>query len=261
MSTFSRRVSCARSTIVVASMLTAGATATAAAPGTPQLLDPDFEKPTIGECHNYGMTVANQPTDTSPVVPCGTTHTAKVLATPMLPASLTWETATADAMNLALAKACLPAFNSILGRTEKLRQKSAYDIVTFVPTQAQKDAGARWMRCDLVLSGGYSLQPITRNTSPILHAYPLPKSVTSCLVGPDDTIRRTVCSKTHRYRATGTWLVERTYYPGHDALLSIARNRCPGLVTTPRWWFAWWMTRNMWKAGDRTITCYSHTSS
>jgi len=260
MSPFSRRIVCALSTVICATALTAGTTATAAAPGTPQLEDPArFEIPTVGECHNYGLAVAAQESDTSAVVPCGTTHTAKVIKTPLLPENLTWDSE-ASAIHLVMVKACLPAFRAILGRTERLRQKSAYEIVWFEPTQAQKDAGARWLRCDLVLYGGYSLQPITRNTAPILQAYPLPNRVTSCLVG-GDPIRLTVCSKTHRYRATGTWLVERTYYPGHDGMLAIAKRRCPSLVTTPRYWYAFWMDRNAWKAGDRTITCYSHTSS
>jgi hypothetical protein len=260
MSSFSRRIVCALSTVIVATALATGTTAAAAAPSTQGLEDPGtFEIPTIGECRNYGLGVVAQQSDTTAPLPsCGTTHTSKVIATPVLSES-TWA-AGASAIHLAMVKACRPAYIAILGRTEKLRQKSAYEIAWYEPTQAQKDAGARWLRCDLILYGGYSLQPITRNAAPILEAYPLPNRVTSCLVG-GDPIRLTVCSKTHRYRATGTYLVQRTYYPGTDTLYAIAQRECPSRVTTPRYWYAFWMDRNAWKAGDRTITCYSHTSS
>lgn len=257
MSKFSRRIICALTTAVFATMLTTGATANAVEGGQ-QVPDPYYEIPTVGDCYKYGMAVANAATNSSPVVPCGDLHTAKVIATPLLPGGLTWDS-DPEAIHLAMAKACLPAFRSILGRTERLRQKSAYDIVWFVPTDDQKLAGARWLRCDLVLSGGSTLMPIRRNTAPILQAAPLPKAVTSCLVG--DEAKKTVCTKIHRYRATGTWLVDRTYFPGNAALFDIAKRRCPSLVSTPRHWYAWWMDRNSWKAGDRTITCYSHTSN
>jgi hypothetical protein len=252
---------CALTTVLFATALAAGTTATAVAPGAPVLEDPArFEIPTVDECRNYGLAAVAGQTNSSPVVGCGTTHTSKVIATPLLPDSLTWASSP-DAIHLAMVKACLPAFRAKLGRTESLRQKSAYDIVWFEPTQVQKDSGARWLRCDLVLFGGATLQPITRNATPILPAAPLPNRVKSCIAGPDDSIRLTVCTKAHRYRATGTYLVVRDYYPGPDNLFTIAKNRCPNLVTTPRYWYATWMGKNSWKAGDHTITCYSHTSS
>lgn len=257
MSQFSRRIICALTTAVFASMLTAGATATAVAG---QQADPNFEIPTVGECRNYGMAAVAPPTNGSPVVPCSELHTSKVIATPLLPDNLTWDSPE-TAIHLAMAKACLPAFRSTLGRTEKLRQKSAYEIAWFYPTEDQKLAGARWLRCDLLLYGGNTLMPIRRNAIPILQAAPLPRAVTSCLNGSGDDVRKTVCTKTHRYRATGTWLVDRTYYPGNAALFDIAKRRCPSLVSTPRYWYAWWMDRNSWKAGDRAITCYSRTTS
>jgi hypothetical protein len=261
MSKFSRRIVCALITAVLATALTAtNATATESAPTGPTLLDPNFEKPTVGECRNYGLGAVAGETNSSPVVGCGTTHTSKVIAAPLLPDALTWESSD-EAIHLAMVKACLPAYRTKLGRTESLRQKSAYEIAWYEPTQTQKDNGARWLRCDLILYGGFTLQSITRNATPILPAAPLPKSVKSCLAGPDDSIRLTVCTKNHRYRATGTYLVERTYYPGRDGLIAIANRRCPSLVSTPHYWWAYWMDRNSWKAGDHTITCYSHTSS
>lgn len=264
MSKFSRRIVCALTTAVFATALTAGTTATAAAPDPSQrgLLEPDpnFEKPLINKCRNYGMAAVAAPTNDSAVVSCLTTHTSKVVGTPQLPASLTWGS-TDNAIQLAVLKGCLPAFRHYLGRTEALRHKSAYEFAWFEPTQTQKDAGARWFRCDLVLIGGLSLMPIKRNTIPILQAAPLPRSVTSCLVGPDDSIRKTVCTKTHRYRATGTYLVERSTYPGQAGMREIANRRCPSRVSTPRTWYATWPLKNSWLAGNHTITCYSRTSS
>lgn len=256
MSQFSRRIICALTTAVFATMLAAGATA--AVEGGQEQEDPSYQIPTVGDCRYYGMAAANAETNSSTVVGCAETHTAKVMATPLLPPGVTWESDPV-AIDLAMQKACYPAFRSLLGRTERLRHKSAYDYVWFEPTQTQKEAGALWLRCDLVLYGGSTLMPIRRNAVPILQAAPLPKAVTSCLVGDEE--KKTVCSKAHRYRATGTWLIDRTYFPGDAAIFDIAKRRCPSLVTTPRYWYVRWMSRNAWKAGNHTITCYSHTSS
>ena len=44
---------------------------------------------------------------------------------------------------------------------------SAYEIAWFYPTDEQKLAGAKWLRCDLLLYGGNTLTPIRRNARPI----------------------------------------------------------------------------------------------
>jgi hypothetical protein len=263
MSTFSRRIVCALTIALLTTGLTGGTYAIAATPdrGAQGVLepDPDFEKPPVGKCRNYGMAAVFEESNDSQTVSCGTTHTSKVVGTPLLPDSLTWDS-TDNAIQLAVLKGCLPAFRHYLGRTEALRHRSAYEFAWFEPTQTQKDAGARWIRCDLVLIGGLSLMPIKRNAIPILQAAPLPRSVTSCLAG-SDPIRKTVCTKTHRYRATGTYLVDRSTYPGEDGMRTIANRRCPSRVSTPRSWYATWPRKNSWLAGNHTITCYSRTSN
>ena len=149
MSQISRRIICALTTAVFAATLTAGATARATGPGRAELEPGEsFGIPTVGECRNYGLAAVAPPTNESPVVPCGELHTSKVIATPLLPDGLTWDSP-APAIRLAMLEAGLPKFRQLLGRTERLRQRSAYELAWFGPTQVQKDAGARWLEVHL----------------------------------------------------------------------------------------------------------------
>lgn len=219
--------------------------------------DPHFEEPTVGECHDYGWATLISDSDTSAPVECSASHRAKVIAVMQLPESMTWDS---DPVMIGhtIIKACNPEFESVLGRTEGLRHRSAYSLAYYVPTQEQKDAGARWLRCDLVLIGRQQLMPIPRDATPILHAPPLPASEARCLYG--DNLYLTVCSKNHRYKATGTYFVDRDTYPSRDTWVNIGRRKCPSRVTTSRYYFTW-PGRWSWRAlGDHTLICYSkHT--
>jgi len=219
---------------------------------------PHYQQPSVGQCRNYTMDAALKESNNSPVVVCSNTHTARVLAVPMLPSGMTWN-ASVDKLALVMEKACYPALVKALGRTVKKQHLSAYGIMWFIPTATQRQHGARWIRCDVVLQGGQQLRAIPKDTSPMLPSGSLPKSVARCVTGTQRLI--TICGKTHNYRASAATLVDRTTYPGSSTLASIAKKRCPGLVSTPRSWYATWAARSGWVAGDHMIVCYSHVSN
>ncbi|HEY3016304.1 MAG TPA: septum formation family protein [Nocardioides sp.] len=222
-----------------------------------QLNGPHYQQPSVGQCRNYTWDAGLKDSNSSPVVSCSKTHTARVIAVPMLPAGMTWS-ASADSLERVMMKACYPKFEKALGRTAKIRHRSAYGIMWFIPTRTQRSHGARWIRCDIALRGGQQLRPIPKDTAPMLPAGSLPDRIARCLSG--DQHLMTVCVKSHNYRATGATVVDRTRYPGSNTLFSIAKKRCPGLVNTRRY-YATWPTKNSWRAGDHVIVCYSHTSN
>jgi hypothetical protein len=218
---------------------------------------PHFGQPVVGQCRNYTFNAMNQETNSTPVTACSNAHTAVVLAVPQLPASLNYSSSM-DALSQVMENACRPALAKKLGRTAKLRHLSAYSLAWYFPTQTQRDHGARWIRCDLILLGGQALQRLPKNTSPVLPAAPLPKSVAGCRVGTNYIL--TVCAKTHQYRATGV-LVLSGAYPGTASLVRTAKQKCPAKVSTPTNFYYSYSLKQAWKAGDKAITCWSHRSN
>lgn len=236
---------------VVATLLAGAGTTTAAQAGPNQ---PDAGIATVGECRSYSFDQAMRASENSAPVACSTSHTAKVLATPMLPDGMTYDDFAA--MQRVMLRTCYPAFGRMLGRTDSLRHRSAYTIMWFIPTQAQRDRGARWLRCDLVLQGGRTLRPIPADVSPILGSAPLPNRVARCATAREVL---TTCNRAHEWRATGTYLVRRDAYPGNRTMSRIAQRTCPSRTST-RAWYAVWAPRARWQVGDKMIVCHSRTS-
>lgn len=218
---------------------------------------PDHGIATVGECRTYTYDQAMQMSEDSAPVDCTTSHTAQVLATPHLPDGMGWDATEqgVQARYRVMARACYPAFQAHLGRTESLRHKSAYTMMWFEPTAAQKERGARWLRCDLVLQRRQSLRTLADATAPVLHRAPLPHREARCETG---THVRTTCDSRHRWRATGTYLVRQDTYPRRRAFIRLADQKCPRR-TSSRDWFARWSSRVMWRAGDHMIVCFSKT--
>lgn len=120
--------------------------------------DPDYNKPTVGDCHDYDLAGLMKPSDTSSPVDCATTHTAKVFKVFMLPDSTSWSDE--DAVSRLVTQRCSPAWREWLGWSDLTRALTAYSWAWFQPTKAERDQGARWVRCDVVLYGGNSIAPL-----------------------------------------------------------------------------------------------------
>jgi len=157
-----RTLAGAAAIVAVAATLSLTPSATAVEPDGPH-----YQEPTVGQCRNYTITAAYKESNSTPVTPCSSTHTAKVFAVGQLPEGVTWSSS-GDQIRAAVGKKCAPASATALGGTEKLRRMSAYSSWWFAPTQAQKDYGARWFRCDVALLGHASLLPLPSNSNPLL---------------------------------------------------------------------------------------------
>lgn len=245
---------------VVAAVVAALATAHASLLGIPspalaQEPDPYAGAPAVGACKSYGRDAGSLTSESSPVVECSQPHTAKVIAVALLPDHLGWESSPLDIGRFAL-KTCIPAWVAILGRTDKVRWMSAYAFFWFYPTIPEREAGARWVRCDVILTGGASkIMPLPKDSSPMLPKAPLPNSVAACLSGLE--LDRTVCSRAHRFRATGAKTLDRTY-PGATKRTQLAKQLCPSR-TTSKTWRAVWPSRQAWRLDQHTLVCYSKT--
>jgi hypothetical protein len=215
--------------------------------------------PTVGECRSITLAQASAASDTSSPGDCSTAHDDRVIAVPDLPSGVSYADLDAVGILHTATRLCYPALRAALGRDDRVRGRSAYIYLYFVPTAAQRAAGARWLRCDLTMRHGATLGDLPTDRVPALPTARLPAKVTRCLTGRDHLV--TVCSASHSYRATGSFTVGLDRFPGRARMARIAQRRCPALVSTDHDFRFTWVPGFAYDlAHDHTVVCYSHTS-
>ena len=237
--------------LMLAGVLVAIPSSALAGPG-----DPDYNKPTEGECRNYGYQALGEPSESSAPVGCGQKHTAKVFKVFMLPTEYDWATVTDAQLQAVVAGKCRPAYQKWMGRKDTVIALTAYSYGWFTPSADEIAAGARWLRCDIVAYKSGALAPLTRNKIPMIPK-PLTDSVRKCLNGAN--YFTTICTARHQYRATGSFALAKGRYPSATKFQRIAADRCPRLVTTRAYLYQY-PSKAQWKSGYRVMVCYSKTT-
>ncbi|GAB3793248.1 septum formation family protein [Nocardioides ungokensis] len=246
----------------LATVLTALATASVALVAAPAMAGtttpdgPDYQAPTVGECRTTDLAGAYKPSDTSAPTDCAAPHTLRVIAVGHLPDGVAWSKEAA--VEKAAAKICQPAENEALGRSYPVRDMSAYAYFWFQPTKDQRSHGARWIRCDLGLWGGAKILPLPTDETPALQQPPLPDKVARCLT--PRTLSPTTCARKHAFRATGTFTVKSSTFPGSNKLNTAAARKCAARVSSDRYHWTYRLQPG-WNAGDHVVVCYSKTKS
>jgi Septum formation len=241
--------------VSVAALLLLGplaTTSTAAARGT----DPLAGAPTVGECHKLTLKGLYKQTDRSRKVRCSRDHTSRVIKVAQLPAGASWSDSDAKLGRIA-TRGCEPVWKKTLGQSYVSRARSAYSWGWFIPTAGQRDRGARWFSCHVILWGGNrSLVTLPTDKAPALGDLPHPDKVAVCLTRHSFVF--TVCARKHSYRATGVFTMDKTNFPGDRAIRRAAIHRCPSRVDSDR--FRWSNRGSQrWEMGDHTVVCYSKT--
>jgi hypothetical protein len=216
-------------------------------------------KPVVGECRNLTVTQAAARTDTSTPIGCRKAHDDRVIAVPNLPDGVVWTDLSDTQIGKQGIKACMPALRKALGQTDKVRDRSAYDFIFFQPTADQIAAGARWLRCDIVLVHGSTLADLPTDKEPALSGLPLSDKVARCLKGTNHL--RTTCVSKHNYRATGSFIVASRRFPGRKALIRAGRAKCPSRVNSREYLFSWQPKLTWNLVHDQTVVCFTKTSS
>jgi hypothetical protein len=234
-------LSAAVAALVAATLTTVNAPASAA--------DPTFGAPAVGQCFDMNVEELAAASYVEAPVDCAGTHTARTIAVAQLPDDLAYGS-TGKLTRFAL-ETCFPAQRKVLRTSLLAMRMSAYNVGYFLPTAEQQAAGARWLRCDLVL-GGASLEPLPAKVA--LGKFPFKKSVSRCLTGGDFVL--TVCSSRHSFRASAAIKVKASKYPSEKAWQRIGTQRCRSAVTSRSYRFGW-PSKAAWKAGDRALICYS----
>ncbi|HET8961516.1 septum formation family protein [Nocardioides sp.] len=221
----------------------------------PAQAGPAFQQPSVGECRALTMAEFSRASNNEAAVECSQPHTSRVIATGRLPRDVSWS-APLRRLNRIAVRICDPAWKSALGTSYSSRAMTAYTWGWFIPTKAQRDRGARWIRCDLVLMGGKALVRLPTDNEPALTSPPHPNRIAACL-----TLRSmayTTCARRHGWRATGTFVIRQKAHPTDRQFRRAALRRCPSRVSTRS--FAWDdHGPDRWRLGDHVVICFSRT--
>lgn len=220
---------------------------------------PGYGAPAVGACSTMTAAQATARVDHSTTVPCSQAHTARVAGVVRLPKGLRYSS-TVTKLYRVVAERCRPQANAVLGRTDRARDSTAYDLVWFLPSRAERRHGARWLSCSVVLRQASALAKLPTNRTPMLPGGRLGDGIRRCLLADTSHIITTRCSATHGWRATGSFTVARKHYPGAKVLNRKARTTCADRVS-PHQAYRWtYSTRIDWQvSGDHAVICYSHT--
>ena len=213
--------------------------------------DPAFQAPVVGQCSDMNREELDQASYVEPAVDCAGTHTAQVIAVAQMPDGLSYDGA--GFLRFAL-ETCYPAQRKVLGTRQPGVRLTAYNLGYFGPTPEQQAAGARWMRCDLVLTSDDTLLPLPGRLK--VGRYPFKKTVSRCLAGRDYHV--VVCTKKHTFRATAALKVDAKRFPSDKAWQRIGTQRCRAATSSRAYRFSW-PSKVGWKVGDRSIVCYTRT--
>lgn len=247
-------------TLVAVAAATALTVSTAPSHAQGQPDGPDFGAPTVGACSTMTAKQAAAQADRSTVVPCSQAHAAKVAGVVRLPDGLNYSSKILKLYRVIVDK-CRPKANQMLGRTSAVRDSSAYDLVWFTPTKRQRQHGARWMSCSIVLRQAFKLAKLPADKTPLLPSGKLGDGIHRCLLADTSRTITTRCSARHGWRATGSFVIASKSYPGAKAINRKARTKCASRVHLGRAYRWTYWTKIDWQVGgDHAVICYSKTS-
>lgn len=186
--------------------------------------DPMAGAPAVGECSTMTFEDAVGRSAPDLQVPCKGRHTTVVTGVGQLPEDVTWDQD--GEVYAAVQEACDPGWQAVTSVDHLLYRQSAYQEFWFYPTAEQRDAGARWFRCDLARVQGADLLTTRGETLPKVKPR-LHDTVRRCM---DASYRGTVC-----FARDAVWRSKSAYWlrvPKRDArarkvVYRSALERCP----------------------------------
>ena len=217
-------------------------------------------------CYGYQASGTKAQAPNAPQVPCEGPHTAQTFFVGSLPEGFGIPDKASAKSRLRATRACTPeAMNAYLGLTNTAIP-SRFQVVTVFPSQAQWNAGERWVRCDVALRGGRNYTSFSGTAQQLVASTPREQfNFCTPSVPGSRTKSAFPCTKPKK-----NWIMvaERdlgkvgSNFPGSRSVERKAKRICQkvGNTYTVRksfypWW-AIWPTRVGWQDGDRTAQCF-----
>jgi hypothetical protein len=230
---------------------------------TPMAVHPDEN-----DCHGLGTKQVQQPHDNKDPVRCSKDHTTQTYYVGTFDLSIIGDRnpSTADIADFVTPR-CDRKFKHWIGGDRATRILSRVHPVWFVPSPHDIRLGARWFRCDVVVSATDSrLAQLPRNTEDMLDSDSALDEYGLCSRGsPEGKHAKIVaCSQPHTWQAFTTLGFGghgSDKFPHRDERHD-ARQRCNDQAREEQnfpleWTYGWQApTRNEWAAGMRWGVCW-----
>lgn len=226
------------------------------------------ERPEAGQCHDLTSEEILESADTKKPVDCSEGHTSETVHVGTFKPAAQGEPSelTDDAANQKASATCRGEAAQYLGTTEGALQLTQVEVFWFVPTLEEVDAGATWLRCDVV---------VLERENVLMK---LPQSMKGALKGEagleeyglcgttrpgDKNFQRVVCSQEHAWRAISTiGIGGGETYPGTAAVRGAGEEECESQARAAQgnsleYDYGWeWPTKDQWEAGQRYGLCW-----
>lgn len=226
--------------------------------------------PREGAC--YALTLDQALAATSDVGPrgCAGRHTSRTYLVGEVDAVVDGHLLAIDSAQVQaqVAEVCPDALPDFLGGSLADQRLSVLRPVWFTPSLEQADAGATWLRCDVVAvdarSGDDGLAQLSGRLGGILSSGAGRDRWGLCATGaPDDAqARRVPCSADHSWRAVEVVDLGGGSYPGAEQARRAGQDRCEAVgreraedPLTFEWGYEW-PTQQQWAAGQTFGRCW-----
>jgi hypothetical protein len=229
--------------------------------------------PEVGECRDVSYADISLYSNDTDDATCSKPHTAYTFAVDQLPEDIAFEGVQIenDAVQTAAADACQQSFVSYIGGDTADRALTRLTVTYFVPPQPGFDAGAHWVRCDIVaLQSDNALSPLPRHLEGFLErdgasAYDVCSRGDPASAGTE----LVMCTQDHTYRAVAALRLgdSKASYPGEQAALDQGKQQCEDTIgellgVSGGFTFSWtYPSASDWSAGQRFGYCWNQTDS
>ncbi len=227
------------------------------------------ERPGVGECHQLDVDELLGSADQQPAVACSEKHTTETVHVGTFKAAAADDpkALTGDKANRRAAQTCQKEAASYLGADQRQLRLTRVSVFWFVPLPQEVDAGADWLRCDVVVfERGNDLMQLPRTLKGALSKNAATGRYGLCgsaRPGAKD-FERVVCSKKHTWRAISTIPISGgKRYPGTKTVRAAGKDTCQSRARAAQgnalqYGYGWeWPTKEQWQAGQRFGYCWA----
>jgi hypothetical protein len=227
--------------------------------------------PDVGECRDLSYSDISLYSNESKPQPCSKPHTGYTFAVEQLPDDVAFGGVNIenDAVQGAAADACQEAYIAYIGGGTADRALTRLTVTYFVPKQAGFDAGAHWVRCDIVaLQSDDSLGELPAKLEGFLDSGQTGDYDVCSRGDPAETGSMLVmCTQDHTYRAVAALRLgdSNAPYPGEQATLVQGKHDCKQAIAdllgaSGGFTFSWtYPSASDWSAGQRFGYCWNQT--
>lgn len=227
---------------------------------------PASAAPAVGSCFDYPFSTLGKASSAAPAIGCEFPHTAETWFVGTVPDSFGPPSKASQADRLLAARPCTTkAMNAALGMPTRVLP-SRYRTVVLFPTDAQWNAGERWVRCDAALQSGLQFQSTTGTAAAFVAA--TTQDVLNFCTPSTPSARNTAAVQCTKPKRNWIKVLDRelggpnSRFPGTSTVLRRSAVICQkiakkynGKAEYPGWWRIN-PTDTGWRLGKRSVQCF-----